>query len=244
MQLTSNTQILKDYHSLKDDDILFRTYSYKDGKTQEKTICTGDCVEISLESFTLTPETANYEDVIKSLHSDSSEKIASLGNRYFYETSEIMKDYYNGKLSSAEVKNILKEYVYHTFGAPSGRDDSFFMTCFQKQRLTGWMSGLYEHFSRANTRSACSHNMQEGRKLMEENGMQWSGTYYYNSDWYYACEEMQKLFQDTINELSGEYGTESVDFAYVEKNTRFTLDGGITYQGVWESMAYQNRIVG
>lgn len=27
-------------------------------------------------------------------------------------------------------------------------------------------------------------------------------TYYYNSDWYYACEEMQELFRETANELA------------------------------------------
>lgn len=56
---------------------------------------------------------------------------------------------------------------------------------------------------------------------------------------YYACEEMQKLFQETANELTEEFGTESVDFAYVEQHTRFTLDGGITFNGVWDSMEWQ-----
>ena len=113
------------------------------------------------------------------------------------------------------------------------------MSTYEKQRFTGWLSGLYEYFSRANTRNACTKNMQEGKALMEENGIDWTGTYYYNSDWYYACEEMQKLFQETANELSEEYGAEQVDFAYVEKHTRFTLDGGIIFNGVWDSIEWQ-----
>ena len=113
------------------------------------------------------------------------------------------------------------------------------MSNYEKQRFTGWLSGLYEYFSRANTRNACSRNMQEGKDLMEESGVNWNGTYYYNSEWYYACEEMQKLFQETANELTEEFGTESVDFAYVEQHTRFTLDGGITFNGVWDSMEWQ-----
>ena len=119
---------------------------------------------------------------------------------------------------SDEVKTIFKEYVYHAFGRPEETQEhaetaddvkvvGTSMSNYEKQRFTGWLSGLYEYFSRANTRN--------------------------------ACEEMQKLFQETANELTEEFGTESVDFAYVEQHTRFTLDGGITFNGVWDSMEWQ-----
>ena len=237
------------------DEVLFKTYSYQDGKGQEKVYYKKDCVEPSLESYTISPTADNYEEIKNMLKSQSGGRILSPGNRFFSETYDIMRDYYDGKITCDEVKNIFKEYVYHAFGRPEGTQDTAkvqesgetretagtnaSMSTYEKQKLTGWLSGLYEYFSRANTRNACTQNMQEGKALMEENGINWNGTYYYNSDWYYACEKMQKMFQETANELTEEYGAEPVDFAYVEKHTRFTLDGGIIFNGVWDSMEWQ-----
>ena len=234
------------------DEVLFKTYSYQDGKGQEKVYYKKDCVELSLESYTISPTADNYEEIKNMLKAQSGGRILSPGNRFFGETYEIMRDYYDGKITCDEVKTIFKEYVYHAFGRPEemkGNEKTcetkeatstvVSMSTYEKQRFTGWLSGLYEYFSRANTRNACTKNMQEGKALMEVNGIGWNGTYYYNSDWYYACEEMQKLFQETANELSEEYGAEQVDFAYVEKHTRFTLDGGISFNGVWDSMEWQ-----
>ncbi len=230
------------------DKVLFRTYSYQNGKGQEKVYYAKDCVELSLESYEIPTTADNYEEIKNMLKSKGSGKIISPGNKYFSETYEIMKDYYNGDLSCDKVKNIFKKYVYYSFGKPSETSDvSTTMSVYGKQRLTGWLSGLYEYFSRANTRNACAQNMQEGKALMEENGIRWNETYYYNSDWYYACEEMQNLFRETANELADEYGAEHVDFEYVEQHTRFTLDGGITFNGVWDSMEWQinhDRAVG
>ena len=239
----------------KSDEVLFKTYSYQDGKGQEKVYYKKDCVELSLESYMIPATADNYEEVRTMLKAQSGGKIISPGNRFFSETYDIMRDYYDGKITCDEVKNIFKEYVYHAFGRPEGTQDTAkaqesgetweteginaSMSTYEKQKLIGWLSGLYEYFSRANTRNACTQNMQEGKTLMEENGINWNGTYYYNSDWYYACEEMQKMFQETANELTEEYGAEQVDFTYVEQHTRFTLDGGITYNGVWDSMEWQ-----
>lgn len=236
----------------KSDEVLFRTYSYQDGKGQENVYYKKDCVQLSMQSYTISATADNYEEVRSMLKAQSGGKIISPGNRFFSETYDIMRDYYEGKISSDEVKTIFREYVYHEFGRPEGIPDtseaqesgevtgtSASMSTYEKRRFTGWLSGLYEYFSRANTRNACIQNMQEGKALMEENGINWNGTYYYNSDWYYACEEMQKMFQETANELTEEYGAEQVDFTYVEQHTRFTLDGGITYNGVWDSMEWQ-----
>lgn len=221
----------------KTDEIFFKTYSYKNGAGQENVYYKKDCVELSLQSHMIS-EVDNYDEIRSMLKAQSAGNIISPGNRYLGETHNIMRDYYDGKISCEEVKTIFKEYVYHTFGRPDEtKEDS--MSVYEKQRFTGWLSGLYEYFSRANTRNACANNMHEGKALLEENGINWKRTYYYNSDWYYLCQEMQKMFQETANELSEEYGTEQIDFTYVEQHTRFTLDGGITFNGVWDSMEWQ-----
>ena len=223
----------------QEDTLLFKSYSYKDGKGQEKVYYAKDCVKLSLDSYTISPDADNYEDIRDMLKAQSGGKIASIGNKMFSETYEIMSDYYSEKLSRDEVKNIFKEYFYHACSVSTGTDAASVNQNYVKQFATSYLSGLYEYFSRANTRNACAQNMQEGKTLMESNDLCWSGTYYYNSDWYYACEEMQEMFRETADELADEVGAEHVDFEYVEKNTRFTLDGGITFNGVWDSMEWQ-----
>lgn len=215
--------------------VLVKTYSYQNGKGQEKVYYAKDALEITQSIRKISPDVDNYEDIKKILKNTEigGGKIAFLGNKMFSETYEIMSDYYNGKLTRDEVKNIFKEYFYHACGNSSDNPN------YAKNFATNYLAGLYEYFSRANTRNACAKNMQEGKDLMESYGLTWNGTYYYNSDWYYACEEMQEMFRETANELADEVGAEHVDFEYVEKNTRFTLDGGITYNGVWDSMEWQ-----
>ena len=97
-------------------DILFRTYSYQNGKGQEKVYYRKDCVEISMDSYEISPDADNYEEIRNMLKSQSGSKIAFLGNEMFGETYEVMEDYYNGKLSRDEVKDIFREYFYHYMG--------------------------------------------------------------------------------------------------------------------------------
>lgn len=223
-------------------DVLFRNYSYQDGKGSETVHYAKDCVEISFASYTIPQDADNYEEIKNMLKTQSGGKIGFPGNRMFYETYEIMEDYYDGKLSRGEVQTILKEYFYHAMGTSAEyvkENGVGQINDYTKRFATNYLAGLYEYFSRANTRNACANNMQEGKELAESSGLSWNGTYYYNSDWYYACEEMQELFRETANELADEYGAEHVDFQYVEQHTKFMLDGGITYNGVWDCREWQ-----
>lgn len=210
-----------------DEDMVFKTYSYKDGKGEETVYHLKDCLQLSVDSYTIPVGSDTYEALKNKIHAPNVSYMDLPGNKMFYESYEVMKDYYDGKISDDEVKNIFREYFYHAAGGSSG----------------GWatrcLAGLYEHFSRANTRVACTNNNKEGRELLESQGFNSSGSYYYNADWYWKCENMQSLFRETANELADECGAERVDFEYVEKNTKFTLDGGITYNGVWASTVWQ-----
>lgn len=220
------------------EDAVVKGYTYKDGKGQETTYHLKDCLQLSMDSYSIPIGSDTYEEIKNLIKKQNSDYILSPGNKMFYESSEIMRDFYNGKLDRDEVKNIFKEYFYHSMNLlPNGTLQV--SESFKKQTATRSLAGLYEHFSRANTRNACAANSREGRELLESNGMSTSGFCYYNADWYWACEEMQELFRETANELADEYGTEHVDFDYVEKNTKFTLDGGITYNGVWNWVMWQ-----
>lgn len=227
------------------EDILFKTYSYQNGKGQETVYYAKDCVELSLDSYKIPIGSDNYEDIKNMLTARSHGNIASMGSGMFHETSEVMQDYYSGKLSSEDVKSILKEYFYHAMGTSleerkaNGPQETPQSNHYAKNFASSYLAGLYELFSRANTRNACTQNMEEGKQLLESNGMRWKGSCYYNADWYYACEEMQELFRQTANELADEYGAEHVDFNYVERNTKYTLDGGINYNEVWNFREWQ-----
>lgn len=213
-------------------DIEWSYYTYKDGKGQEEVFRATDCVEISLEKIEVPAGSDNYNDIRAQMQAISLVP----GDRMFYETMDVMSDYYGGKLTQEEVKNIYKEYCYHMFGTAEQAQHPY-----RKEQIGRALSEMYEYFSRANTRAANNQNYAEAKEIVDANGMNMSGTTYYNSDYYYACKEMQELFWEISDELAEEYGTNKVDFAAVEKNTRFTLDGGITYNGVWSWNSWQNN---
>lgn len=205
-----------------DKDIVMKGYSYKDGAGQETVYHLKDCLELSIESYTIPAGSDTYEELKNNLRRQTLSGAGFSHNQLFSESYEVMTDFYDGKIGREDVKNIFKEYFYHSAGMMS------------PDWATRSLAGLYEHFSRANTRAAWANNYREGRQLLESNGFSGSGIYY-NADWYWKCEEMQDLFRETANELADERGAAHVDFEYVEKNTMFTLDGGITYNGVWNA---------
>lgn len=210
-------------------DVVIKTYAYKDGKGQEITYNLKDCLQLSLDSYELPVGSDTYEELKNKMKLQTSGYMSLPNNKLFYETYDVMTDFYNGKLGRDEVKSIFKEYFYHLGG---------------KSFATDRLAELYEHFSRANTRCTCLQNEKEGKELLESQGLSWRGSYYYNADWYWACEDMQELFRDTANDLADEYGVDHVDFEAVEKNTKFKLDGGITYNGVWSSKVWQINSTG
>lgn len=206
------------------NEIFIRYYTYKDGKGQEQVIHKTDCVEFQFEAIKVPEGSENYNDIVNQM------KTFPLvpSNKMFYETMDVMRDYYDGKLTEDEVKNIYKEYCYHMFGTPEASAHPA-----RKTQLTNALADMYEYFSRANTRAAAALNFKEGVQLAEANDISIRGGAYYNSEYYDACQKIQDMFQEISNELSEEYGVAKVDFAYVEENTKFALDGGITFNGVW-----------
>ena len=181
--------------NLADEDIIIKRYVYKDGKGQETAYHLKDCLQLSVDSYTIPAGSDTYEEIKNRLKRQGSAYMSSPDNKMFYESYAVMKDFYDGKLNCDEVKNIFKEYFYHSAGMLSGQGALQVSESYKKQIVTGNLAGLYEHFSRANTRNACAANNREGRALLENNGLSSSGAYYYNADWYWACEEMQELFR-------------------------------------------------
>ncbi len=219
------------------EEIMFRTYHYKDGKGEETVYYKKDMLELSMESYTIPVGSENYGNIVKQIK-DAQRYTTLMPNSMFSETYEVMKDFYEGRIDRDNVKEIFKEYCYHM----AGKSDETVPGEYRSQRIIRVIAGLYEYFSRANTRMANTENNREGKELLEQNGLNYHGSTYYNADWYYACEEMQQLFRDTADELADEYGAEYVDYKRVEKETIFMLDGGITFNGVWNACQWQNNV--
>lgn len=200
-----------------------------------------DTLQLSVREL----DKAEICDTYENLRAQIKEMPIPYQNKLFSETYDIMKDYYDGKIGKEEIKEKLQNYLKQMIGMPQCCNNSF-----MKQRTEKVLATLYEHFSRSNSRNACAKNQQEQINYMKKSGIKGTdldtysvlkGTIYYNADYYYACEDMQKFLKDVLDELAEEYGASKVDYDYVEKNTKFTLDGGLSYNGVWNHHQYQTN---
>lgn len=166
-------------------------------------------------------------------------------NKLFYEVQTIMKNYYSGQIDKEDLKEKIAEYVTSYAGVSMGKDDHY-----SKVRTSTVISDVYEYFSRVNTRAAVHLNQEEASDFWTECGVKHKGmdsysaskgTVYYNAKYYYKCEEIQNFFQDTLDELAEQFGVTKTDYDAIAKNTQFSLDGGLTFNGVWNWQQYQTN---
>lgn len=200
-----------------------------------------DTLQLSVRELDKAQICETYENLRIPLR----EMPAGCQNKLFDETYDIMRDYYNGKIDKEEVKEKIHHYLEEMVGMPQNCN-----TPFMKQRAGKVMASLYEHFSRANSRNAVAKNQQEEIDYMKKSGVKdaeldaystLKGSIYYNAEYYYACKDMQEFFKAVLDESAQDYGVSKVDYDYVEQNTRFTLDGGLSYNGVWNHNQYQGN---
>lgn len=217
------------------NEILYKTYSYANGKYEEQVIYKEDVMEISLDKVEISKDSPEYENICSQMRSTESFGAVALNNELFYDSYEIMYDYYDGRLTQDNVKKLIKDYLYYSVGEAEENN------IFQQKRVTAILSRLYEMFTRGNVRNAANQNHREGQQFLKENALEGTTEFYYNSKWYYACEDMQKMLQETANELVEEYGAEQVNFEKVIENTAYTLAGGLSFNGVWNWMNLQTN---
>lgn len=217
------------------NEVLYKTYSYANGKFEEQAICKEDAIEISLDKVEICKDSPEYENVCSRMRSMECFGAVGLNNELFYDSYEIMYDYYDGKLTQDNVKKLFKDCLYNSVGETEENNT------FQKKRVTAILSRLYEMFTRGNVRNAVNQNQREGQQFLKENNLEGGMEFYYNSKWYYACEDMQKMLQETVNELAEEYGAEQVNFENVVENTSYTLAGGLSFNSVWNWMSWQTN---
>lgn len=207
--------------------ILYKTYDYTNGKMEENIVYKSNCVYTGLDKIEITKDSPEYETICGQMRSLESYGAASLVNQLFYDANEIMYDYYDGRITKEDVKKFFKDYLYNSVGEVEENN------VYQQKCVTANLSQIYELFTRGNMQNAVNQNQKEGQNFLKEHGLDSYNEFYYNAKWYWKSEEMQELFQETANELTTEYGAEPVDFDSVIENTKYTLAGGLSFNGVW-----------
>lgn len=200
-------------------------------KTEKESIfvwASGDLLEISripLEIPNISEEYSALANFMRCIEAFSN-------NRIFYDSYEILQKYYDGAVEKFYVERAFYRYC-RSYLTEKIEENPF--------RVYDALSEIYEYFERANTRNAVRKNNEEGRKLAQESGIPWMGSSYYNADYYYKCKELKRIFCCICEELSREYEMDVPDFEEIEKNTRFRVDGGLTFHGVWVWAQQQNN---
>lgn len=200
-----------------------------------------DWVTLSVREIHIEEGCSTYEDIKASM-----KDIRFVNrNRLFYETSSIMESYYNGEMNKEDLRQKIENYVQEFTGGVEKCKTSY-----ATNQIKNTLSTLYEYFSRANVRCAVNKNNEEASSYWLNNGIKTEdmdsytklkSTVYYNADYYYKSEEMQEFFRDTFDEMADTYGVGEMDYEMIEKNTSFTLDGGLSFNGVWNWSHWQTN---
>ena len=221
--------------SAANSESLYKTYDYSNGKLEENVVYKNNCIYTGLDKIEISKDSPEYETICGQMRSLESFGSLSLGNQLFYDANEIMYDYYDGKLTEEDVKTFFKDYLYNSVGKAEENNT------YQQKQVTVNLSRIYEMFTRGNVRNAVNQNQKEGQQFLKEHGLDSQNEFYYNAKWYWKSEDMQQLFKDAANEIAEEYGAEQVDFEAVIENSKYTLEGGLSYNAVWNWMNWQTN---
>ncbi len=189
----------------------------------------GDWLELSLLSAELPDVSEDYSAVVHVVRCLQ----ALSGKRIFYDSYDALRRYYDGNSEKSYVERVFCLYCRECIEYGNAPKNPF--------RAYDVLSEVYEYFERANTRNAVRKNNEEGRRLVEESGIPWAGSSYYNADYYYKCRDMREMFCHICEKLAEEYETDVPDFAEIERETRFRADGGLSFHGVWVWEQRQNN---
>ncbi len=196
-----------------------------------------DCVELScVRESVLTSE--NYNDIMKVKGMPGS----IFGDKFGYEMQKeiagYMQSYYAGEAGKEDIENYFNECC-----------TSMRVYLSQTRRTTGTdekdnaqiISQVYEMFAKENQRMANHANYQEGLKV-NVGVSQTAGWCYYNSDYYYQCEETHQFLKDITQKMAEKWSIPTIDTEDIEKKSKLTLDGGFDFNSGWNHHFRQEQI--
>lgn len=74
-------------------EILFKTYSYSNGKMEENVVYKKDCAYASFDKLEISKDSPEYEAICSQMRSVETYGVNALGNTLFYEANEITTEY-------------------------------------------------------------------------------------------------------------------------------------------------------
>ena len=177
----------------------------------------------------------NYNDILKVTGMPGCIFTDENGREVRNQVSALMHDYHTGKISKDEVMGKV-------------RDICLDMRVYQSQcrHTTGYdkkdnlqiLGQLYELFQKKNVNNAVAACYEKGDSLDVQNGGSGKNCIYYDADYYYASVEMREMLQEAIASVAEEWGADAPDFESLEKNTKYTLDGKMDFNSVWNWHAW------
>lgn len=154
--------------------------------------------------------------------------------------AKYMKDVYSGRISKNELNSYFEECcskmrIYRTQQRQTSgqnEDDNIII-----------VSQMYEIFAKENMRAAREANYFSGQKINSSYGEDcrtddWT---YYNSDYYYKCDDMRSDLQQVVSSITDKWGLSSIDVQEIENNSKYTLDGGFDFNSGW-NFTYRNQV--
>ncbi len=151
--------------------------------------------------------------------------------------SDHMKDFYAGKASEKDLEKYFGIYCsymriyrmqqYQT--SEKSEDDN-------KQII----SDIYDIFAKENMRAARNANYFEGEKVNLSYGRGGDDWVYYNADYYYKCEETREKLRKIAENMASKWEVSSFDAQEAERNSKYTLDGGLDFNSGW-NFCFRNQ---
>lgn len=102
------------------------------------------------------------------------------------------------------------------------------------------IENVYEIFQKANVECMVDKCFKAGKDIADTQGggekLNWV---YYDSDYYFQSQHLREMLQTVSTELAMEWEVEQIDYERVEKESKFTLNGSLDFNSVWNWRADQ-----
>lgn len=218
-------------------------YEQRNLQGQSETIDVAKVAHKGMDSFERAKQVDELLcDVYPNYKARASMPKSVFGDQFGYDMQKqignCMSDFYSGKKSQCEVQEFFEECcksmrIYRTQQCQTNGnniDDN-----------TQIVSEIYEIFAKENQRAARNANYNEGLPLNDKYGGKTDDWVYYNSDYYYMCEDSKEMLRGFTQKVAEAWELPVIDTQEIEDNSIFTVDGGFDFNSGWNWL-YRNQV--
>lgn len=165
------------------------------------------------------------------------------GDSYGYkvrgEIQTAVAEYCDGEMSDEDIKQTLIDAckdmrVYHA--------QCWHTTGENVEDNTQIIEQVYELFQKTNVRNMVGKCFEDGNEIADKWGGREKNWVYYDSKYNGKAEHLREVLQEASREIASEWGIGSIDFEKVESESKYTLDGDLDFNSVWNWRANQRGI--